>query len=197
MKDIRKITPDNFDNKARKVYDFVSYWHRLQRRKYSKEPYVNHLAAVANTVWTFTRSSELVAVALCHDLYEDTECPEDALLDVLKEAGYDSSQVEFINHRIWELTDQFTREKYPNLNRRERMQQEITRLGSISAEAQTVKYADILDNQPDIAKNDPAFSVVFTREAKAKLQVMNIGLPSLYGLVKDVVEGKPPIQINQ
>ena len=188
MKDIRKITPDNFDERARKVYDFVHHWHRLQKRKYSKEPYVNHLAAVANTVWTFTRDSKLVAIALCHDLYEDTDCPEKALLHTLSEAGYTPDEITFINQKVWELTDRYTRNKYPHLNRRERMNLEIERLGKISPDAQTVKYADILDNQPDIAKNDPHFSVVFTREAKAKLEAMNQGLPELYDLVKNVVD---------
>lgn len=187
MKDIRKITPDNFDERASKIYDFVRHWHRLQKRKYSKEPYVNHLAAVANTVWTFTRDSKLVSVALCHDLYEDTDCPEEALLEVLSEAGYVQEEISFINQKVWELTDRYTREEYPHLNRKERMKMEVERLGKVSQEAQTVKYADILDNQPDIARNDPHFSVVFTKEAKAKLAVMNQGLEELYDLVKSVV----------
>ncbi len=187
MKDIRKITPENFDNRARMIYDFVYHWHRFQKRKYSKEPYVNHLAAVANTIWTFTRESTLVSVALCHDLYEDTECPESELLLALKKAGYQPDEIKLINQKVWELTDRFTGEAYPDLNRKERMKLEIERLARVSPDAQTVKYADILDNQPDIAKNDPHFSIIFTREAKAKLDVMNKGLPELYELVRSVV----------
>ncbi len=184
---IRKITPDNFDARARVVYDFASYWHRNQKRKYSKEPYVNHLAAVANTIWTFTRSSPLVAVALCHDLFEDTDCEEEVLRKALQEAGYTSEEVGYIIRLVWHLTDQFTKEDFPELNRKERMALEVERLSTIHPDAQTVKYADILDNQPDIAKNDPHFSIVFTREAKAKMKVMDKGLPELRELVNEVI----------
>jgi hypothetical protein len=56
------------------------------------------------------------------------------------------------------LTDEYTKENYPQWNRRKRKEMEAERLEKASAAAQTIKYADIIDNAPEITREDPAFA---------------------------------------
>jgi hypothetical protein len=57
---------------------------------------------------------------------------------------------------------------------------EAIRLGRISSRAQTIKYADLLDNGQDIMKNDPKFGKVYLREKETILKYMNKGNKTLY-----------------
>ncbi|MFT5167438.1 MAG: (p)ppGpp synthase/HD superfamily hydrolase [Saprospiraceae bacterium] len=162
------------------VKDFAAHWHGTQQRKLTGEPYVNHLTRVAKIVKTYTGNSLLVAAAFCHDLYEDTRCTEEELMLALSEAGYSSKEGLKINKMVWELTDEFVNEKYPALNRHTRKTAEAKRLWYISPEAQTVKYADLIDNVVDLASNDPGFARTYLMEMNQILEKMNKGLPKLY-----------------
>jgi len=175
-------TPDRslFDQKELRVMDFAAHWHRNQKRKYTAEPYVNHLAAVAKTVKEYIKDSRIVAAAFCHDLYEDTTCEEKELLSLLKEAGYTPEEVISINMMVWELTDEFVTKKYPKINRRERKKREAQRLWKISSEAQNVKYADLIDNSTDLAVNDPGFGKKYLEEMIQILKNMDQGQVALY-----------------
>jgi guanosine-3',5'-bis(diphosphate) 3'-pyrophosphohydrolase len=51
---------------------------------------------------------------------------------------------------------------------------------SVSAEAQTIKYADIIDNSIDIVENDPDFAMIFLKEYRDLLRGMNKGEQLLY-----------------
>jgi guanosine-3',5'-bis(diphosphate) 3'-pyrophosphohydrolase len=175
-------TPDRsfFNSSELYIMDFAAHWHGTQKRKFTGEPYINHLAAVAKIVKTYTENSLLVAAAFCHDLYEDTPCPEDKLLDALSEAGYSANEVVRINNMVWELTDEFVKEKYPELNRRRRKSAEAKRLWGISPSAQNIKYADLIDNVTDLARNEPGFAKTYLSEMNQILENMNKGLPKLY-----------------
>jgi hypothetical protein len=63
-------------------------------------------------------------------------------------------------------------ETLPGLNRAERKRLEAIRLGSISDRAQTIKYADFLNNGEDILVQDPKFAKVYIREVVHDLEVM-------------------------
>lgn len=65
------------------------------------------------------------------------------------------------------------------MNRRIRKQKEARRLSAVSPEAQSIKYADIIDNVTDIVRQDADFAGVFVREAKALLSAMSAGDPNL------------------
>ena len=84
---------------------------------------------------------------------------KDFLLTVLKEtdAGHTLDLV-------IELTDVYTKHKYPRFNRGKRKSMEADRMEMISAEAHTIKYADIIDNARDITGHDPDFAPAFLRE---------------------------------
>jgi hypothetical protein len=78
------------------------------------------------------------------------------------------------------LTDVYTKEKYPGWNRRKRKNKEAERLEKTSAAAQTIKYADIIDNAPEITREDPDFAKRYLQEYYFLLKKMNKGNPALY-----------------
>jgi uncharacterized protein with gpF-like domain len=57
-----------------------------------------------------------------------------------------------------------------------------------SAEAQTIKYADIIDNASEIVEHDPDFAPVFLRECKALVKKMEKGNKELREKAIQVVE---------
>jgi hypothetical protein len=81
---------------------------------------------------------------------------------------------------VKELTDIYTKENYPDVNRKGRKEMEAMRLGKVSSRAQTIKYADLLDNGMDIMSNDPKFGSVYLREKETILKYMNKGNQELY-----------------
>jgi hypothetical protein len=66
------------------------------------------------------------------------------------------------------------------MNRRSRRSREVERLAMISPEAQTIKYADIIDNAGDLVGQGDDFSLVYLRECKQMLQALDKGDPKLY-----------------
>ena len=49
------------------------------------------------------------------------------------------------------------------------------KLAGVSAEAQTIKYADLISNGKDIMQNDPKFAKVYMKEKADLLRVMTKG----------------------
>lgn len=127
----------------------------------------------------YTQELPVLAAALLHDVLEDTAIsPRElhAFLTSVMDAG-----VAAINHHlVVELTDVYVKSEYPQLNRRTRRTKEAERIAGVSAEAQTIKYADIIDNTVDIAKQENDFALVYIRESKQKLQLIDKGVPALY-----------------
>lgn len=152
--------------------------HGDQARKYTGERYIGHPIRVMETVCAYNDDVRVCCAALLHDVLEDTAVTPDEmkrdLLSVLSVA-----EAEDVTALVVELTDVFTRENYPEANRRTRKEKEIVRLGTISSGAQSIKYADIIDNVTDIVKQDVDFARVFVREAKRMLTAMNAGDPAL------------------
>ena len=92
---------------------------------------------------------------------------------------------------VVELTDIYTSKAYPHLNRKQRKELEAKRLGMTSRDAQTIKYADIIDNCLDILVHDPEFGSKFQSEAKALLKLIPKGNPLLYKIALDTVKTAP------
>lgn len=141
------------------------------RRKYVDEPYTVHLDEVAEIIRGIKGSEFMVAVAYGHDLLEDTQTTVRELVTLFP--------VEIVAG-IVELTDVFTSEDYPNLNRAERKDLEAKRLGGISAESKTVKLADMLSNSSDILKNDPNFAKTYLKEKAFLLPFLKTGNAELF-----------------
>jgi (p)ppGpp synthase/HD superfamily hydrolase len=151
-----------------KLIQFVKEQHGEQVRKYTGEPYFNHVYAVAVAA---EKSGVKYGfeIGLCHDLLEDTGCDYDTLINALIEFGCFPPAAIWIADRVKELTDKFTTEAYPYLNRQLRKQCEALRLHTISREAQIVKAFDLIDNTSSIIQHDKGFAQKYIPEKRAIL----------------------------
>ena len=131
-------------------------------------------------------------IGLCHDLLEDTDCTVHELRDALKRFGYNDFEIICILRPVVALTDIWTPEYAPLLNRAKRKKFEAERLHTVSPEAQTVKYCDIINNAESILQHDPKFAKVYISEMKDVLEGMNKGHKGLYKKALKAVN-----QINQ
>lgn len=132
------------------------------RRKHTDEPYTAHLARVADAVARVTTDAETIAAAWLHDVVEDTPT---TLEDVARVFGTG----------VAKLVAAMTDVDYAAGNRRQRKALDRARLASADPRAQTIKYADILDNAPDLSAHDPHFARVYVRECAALINVMPAG----------------------
>ena len=163
-----------------KIYDFVSLQHGTQVRKYSGEPYVNHCLEVAELVYEYTGSESMWVAAMCHDLLEDTKCDETCLIIALNKAEMYLTQYPNIITLVNNLTDEFTSEKYPKLNRKERKLKEAIRLEEFGPRTHTIKYADIISNTRSIVAYDSKFALTYLPEKVQLLHYMRKGDINLY-----------------
>ena len=157
------------------VLEFMKECHGDQQRKYDHAPYWTHPYAVAALASRFVKADGIIEIALCHDILEDTACDESRLAAEFEKIGYDPASVRFIMNGVVGLTDVFTKENYPDMNRRQRKKQEAIRLGQTSAIVQSVKYADLADNTKSIVSGDPGFARVYLREVTDLLDQMRQG----------------------
>ena len=164
--------PENFILKARR---FAELAHGLvlnnegelgQRRKGSNEPYTKHLSEVARLVAENGGDEAQVAAAWLHDVVEDTPIPLSHIRVVF---GSDVANL------VQELTDKFTKQNYPGLNRHQRKAKEVERLSKISDRAKTIKYADFVSNLESVSVLGPNFGEVYTREVAEALRSMQGG----------------------
>lgn len=170
-----------------KVIVFADLAHGEQMRKYAHERYINHPVRVMNTCAEYTDDLSILAASLLHDVLEDTKITEQELLLFL-ESVMDKQQAANTVEIVVELTDVYTKENYPQLNRRKRKELEVRRLSAVSPSAQTIKYADLIDNSDNISAHDPDFALVFLKEGKNLLEAMNKGNANLYARTLQVVE---------
>ncbi len=127
-----------------RAWNFSAERHVNQRRKgQAQEPYVNHLAEVAEMVATATegRDANLVAAAVLHDTVEDT-----ATLP----AELDS----MFNADIADLVSEVTDDK--KLSKEERKRKQVEHAAAKSARAKILKLADKTSNLRSLTKSPPA-----------------------------------------
>ncbi|WPU91541.1 hypothetical protein SNE25_19670 [Mucilaginibacter sabulilitoris] len=146
--------------------------------KRSGEPYFTHLAAVA-------KMAQFAAcmgyeTGLCHDLLEDTSTTENELLNALTSFGYTRSEAGYIANCVVELTDVFTPDVYPHLSKKKRKAKEGLRLTTISPEAQTIKYCDLIDNISWVMQYDKKHASKYLLKKQRLLSAMMNGDKELY-----------------
>lgn len=151
--------------------EFARQAHGPQTRKYTDQLYIEHPKRVAETVRSVPHTSEMIAAAYLHDVVEDTDVKIEEI-----EQKFGSKVAELVH----ELTDEYMKAKYPHLNRRKRKEKEVERQAQMSVEAKTIKLADVIDNTPDIAKNDRHFARKYVPEMDALLQALKGGDETLY-----------------
>jgi (p)ppGpp synthase/HD superfamily hydrolase len=130
-------------NRRLKLINWVRQQHEGQLIKETGAPYFEHLLSVANRVANCAPLT--YEIGLCHDLLEKTEVKLPVLLAYLKVFGYEEHEAAYISNCVFELTRHFTKANNP-LPKKERKELEDERLTTISADAQTVKYADLAYN---------------------------------------------------
>lgn len=134
MGDILQIT---------RAWNFSAQRHVKQKRKgEAQEPYVNHLAEVAELVATATegRDANLVAAAVLHDTVEDTATLPAELASVF-------------NSDIADLVAEVTDDK--KLSKAERKKLQVEHAAAKSERAKILKLADKTSNLRSLVKSPP------------------------------------------
>lgn len=160
--------------------------HGQQQRQFENAPYWRHLQRVAQIVRDHTGSEILTAAALFHDVLEDTSWTAELLKERI--AAISSPQeAGAIIELVRQLTDEYIKDNYPEWNRGQRKKAEAERLAKVSADAQTIKYADIMDNSRSL-HTGKSFAFKYLNEAIQLLQMMKKGDPELRALTLEVVK---------
>lgn len=154
---------------------FATERHAGQLRKYSNDPYIIHPMAVAELVRATGAADEVVAAALLHDVLEDTGTAYSELAEAFGERVADL---------VVELTNTTTR---ADGNRAKRKGMDRDRLATVSADAQTIKLADLIDNTKSIVEKDPKFAKVYLIEKRALVDVLTKGHPDLRAMAEEHV----------
>ncbi len=161
------------------VRDYADAAHGTQMRKYTPERYIVHPVRVMETCAQYTDKPTILAAALLHDVLEDTPLTQQEMQAFLQTIMSEEDAAETLKLVI-ELTDVYVKKDYPKMNRRTRKAKEQLRIADTSADSQTIKYADIIDNCNEIVKHDPDFAKVFLYECRANLRIMGKGNADLY-----------------
>lgn len=142
---------------------FAREKHQGQVRKYTGEPYFNHLAEVVaismSVGWhaAIIHPDRFMAVAWLHDVAEDCGV---LVADIDDLFGCD------VGDGVYYLTDT---EKG---NRKTRKELSRNRLAGAPGWIQTIRCADIISNCSTIAKLDPEFAKIYLPEKILLLDVM-------------------------
>lgn len=85
--------------KAYKAYSLARRHHKDQLNKYNGEPYLDHLARVAEYVEELGFPGDYVAAAWLHDILEDTEFSAEELWEQYKTDPHIFEAVDLLTHR--------------------------------------------------------------------------------------------------
>ena len=149
-------------------------------------PYFTHLSAVAALAGGVVRLGG--EIGLCHDLLEDTEITAGTLNEVLLSFGYSQTDSEIITTCVVELTDVYTVFAFGELKKNERKQLEAERLITISSRAQTVKYADLIDNIGWVLTFDKQAAKKYLKKKLTLLKDLNKGDRGLWLMAMKLIE---------
>lgn len=127
---------------------FARCVHKDHRRKYTGNPYSDHLAEVAGIVATVDQTQETIATAWLHDCMEDHGVTWREL---------ESRFGLYVANGVLQLSDLETG------NRAERKAASRSRLSLAMPWIQTIKLADLISNTSSIVQHDQKFAKVYLR----------------------------------
>lgn len=150
---------------------FARQTHATQVRRYTGNPYADHLAEVAGIVSTVAsanapwdvvdgaegRVDRMIATAWLHDCVEDPGVTESELAERFGA---------LVARGVMLLSD------LEQGNRAERKAASRLRLSAAPGWVQTVKVADLISNTSSIVQNDPKFAVTYLEEKRLLLDVL-------------------------
>jgi (p)ppGpp synthase/HD superfamily hydrolase len=138
---------------------FAAMAHAGQKRKYTADPYIVHPIEVMQIVRSVAPNREDMAIAaVLHDVIEDTPVTD---REIERRFGADVARM------VVGLT-----EVPVDGNRAARKVAECLRLGTESADVQTIKVADLISNTSTIAQFDPKFAKTYLAEKRALLHAL-------------------------
>ena len=144
-----------------RAIQFATRAHEGQYRKYTHDPYITHPLAVMEIVKGVPgHTEEMLVAAVLHDVVEDTDV---SLMEIQEEFG------DLVSDLVLHLTDISTPE---DGNRLKRKRKDAEWYAQGSAQAQTIKVADFIDNTRDIAQNDPRFWEIYKMEKLYALDLL-------------------------
>ena len=157
-----------------KIIEFTDLAHGSQTRKYTPDRYIVHPIRVMETCREYTDKLPVLAAAILHDVIEDTPLLPHDISQFLK--GLMSNDDRNLTIQlVKELTDVYMKKDFPHFNRYTRKRMELERLRKISGDAQTIKYADILDNSIEIPQHDLSFAKRYLTECRDILLALDKG----------------------
>ena len=152
---------------------FAREVHKDQRRKYTNNPYADHLAEVAGIVATVPQpamdAETMIAVSWLHDCVEDQGVQPELLAERFGEA---------VSRGVQWLSD------LEEGSRAERKAASRARLATAPGWVQTIKAADLISNMSSIVQHDPAFAAGYLEEKRLLLEVLTKADPRLITIAR-------------
>ncbi|MCY1169396.1 RelA/SpoT family protein [compost metagenome] len=153
---------------------FARRAHAAQVRKYTGNPYADHLAEVAGIVAAVANPirqdwAAMVATAWLHDTVEDCGVAVD---EIYERFGFT------VANGVKLLSD------LEEGNRATRKAASRVRLAGAPDWVQTIKCADLISNTSSIVRHDPEFAVVYIEEKRLLLDVMTKADPRLLRMAR-------------
>ena len=150
---------------------FARKAHAGQVRKYTGNPYSDHLAEVAGIVSTVLPHDYAIATAWLHDTVED--------------CGVTLHEID--NHFGATVATgvQFLSDMEKDGNRAHRKALSRHRLSMAPGWVQTIKVADLISNTSSIVMHDPKFAVTYLEEKRLLLDVLVLADPRLVKIARE------------
>lgn len=153
---------------------FAMEKHKYQRRKYTNNPYNDHLAEVAGIVSSVERLSDIVfACAWLHDVVEDQNV---TATELRREFGIT------VARGVMALSD------LEEGNRAQRKALSRERLAKAPGWIQSIKVADLISNTSSIVQHDPKFAVTYLEEKRLLLDVLTKADPRLVAIARSQIK---------
>lgn len=149
--------------KHHKAIAFAAKAHEGQTRKDGVTPYIVHPIGVAEIVKYYNGNDDEINAAHLHDVVEDCDITNE---EILEEFGFNVARI------VQGLTNVFTTQNYPTLNRAQRKAAEDQRLKVETHSVKFVKACDILYNIHDIETMPDGFGKRLLSEKKNTVQEM-------------------------
>lgn len=174
--------------KIAKAAAYAAQKHNGQFRKDGVTPYFYHCAMVAYFVQKYCSYpgnyydiEDMICAAYLHDVVEDCGVTFE---EVESEFG------ETIAGYILGLTNVYTKEAYPNMNRAARKRAEFLRIANLNHRVKSIKLADRLANIIDMDTLEGGFKDKFIDETKMLLGVIREANQNMASLIEEKINVK-------
>lgn len=158
---------------AFRAMQFAREVHKDQVRKYTGNPYADHLAEVAGITATVLSDDVSIAIAWLHDCVEDQGVSIEHLCNIF---GFGVAK------GVQLLSD------LEEGNRKERKHLSRERLAAAPGFIQTIKCADLISNTRSIVKYDGKFAKVYLEEKRLLLDVLTKADKELLDVARNIAE---------